>query len=105
MGQFHQPAVLEVAGNVADIDLTFAVVGGGTGLAALFWPLYANGTEGRQVFFHPPVDNAGLVDLFLHGSHFNDLTRSLHTAQLNFDLTQFICFGSRTITLCPNFCA
>ena len=76
-----------------------------TGLAALFWPLHANGTEGRQVFFHLPVDNAGVVDLFLHGSHFNDSMRSLHTTQLNFDLTQFICFGSRTITLRPNFCA
>ena len=65
-GQFRQLAVLEVPSGVADVDLTFAVVGRGPGLAAPFWPLDADGTKGGQVFLHLPVNDTGLVVLLIH---------------------------------------
>ena len=101
--QLRQLTVLKVAGRVTNIDLTLAVIGGSPGLAAPFRPLHADGTEGGQVFFHLMIDNAGLIDLFVHGSHLNDSVKSLYSIQLNlttpfsqifnFECAQFILLG------------
>ena len=57
---------LEVAGRVADVDLAFAVVGGGPGLAVPFRPLNTDGAKGGQVLLHLLVNDAGLVVLLIH---------------------------------------
>ena len=101
--QLRQLTVLKVSGGVADVDLTLAVIGGSPCLAAPFWPFHAHGTEGGQVFFHLLVNNAGLIDLFVHGSHLNNSVKSLYSIQLNlttpfsqifdFECAQFILLG------------
>ena len=80
--QFCQLAVLKITGRIADIDFALAVVGRGPGLAAPLWPLYTDGTKGRQVFFHLSVDNTW----FVHCSHLNNSVRLLQFIQSDFSI-------------------